>query len=218
MTIIDLHELYQLYQSKQNNWFNLNADNNSFNRELQEQFHLIVQQKQLGLPIERLLKNNPLLAEWLNQLEQFIPGLFKPNKKLYLNTPITAQIKLKSNLNYQIQVPVNLAVIKQKIRLLEWGIRSPSLTWADQVKLWIACHYFQVNLSTNSRSIAIIVCAFSHHYTPEKKVYFWDKKQHNQTEKLLSNLFQRNHPETNPDIESQNFDLLDIESIEEVPL
>jgi hypothetical protein len=61
---------------------------------LQQQFQLIVKQKQLGLPVESLLADNPLLADWVAQLEQLIPGLFKPNKKLDLDYPLTAKLPL----------------------------------------------------------------------------------------------------------------------------
>ncbi len=155
MAIITLKELVLLHQER------FSTLGNYQNSELsiqQQQFQLLVRQKRMGLNIEPLL--NPQLSNWLKQLESFVPGIFEPGKKIYLNTRWKAQLKLDTT-NYWLEVPINAGVVKNQVRLYEWKIGSVELNWRDRaslalrgprsgslrdrVKLWVACRYLILN-------------------------------------------------------------------------
>ena len=91
MSIINLSQLTQLKSQSKGNFFNPNQANISI--ELQQQLQLIIQQKRLGLPVEPLLDNNPLICNWINQLETIFPNLFQPRKKTISRCPSQRKIK-----------------------------------------------------------------------------------------------------------------------------
>ena len=151
MTVITLKELVLL--NKQSSFPLGNSQSSELSRQ-QQQFQLLVRQKRMGLNIEPLL--NPQLAIWLKQLESFIPGIFEPRKKIYLNTRWKAQLQL-DEVNYWLEVPLNAGVVKNKVRLYEWRIGSAELNWRDRVKLWVACRYLQYQ----PEDLKLVICAFS---------------------------------------------------------
>ncbi len=89
MAIITLQELVFLNKQRSSPISNFQPSESSIQ---QQQFQLLVRQKRMGLNIEPLL--NPQLTLWLEQLEHFIPGIFKPRKKIYLNTKWKAQLQI----------------------------------------------------------------------------------------------------------------------------
>ncbi len=105
MPIINLSELTQLKSQSEGNLFNPNQVNISVR--LQQQLQLIIKQKRLGLPVEPLLDANPLLAEWINQLETIFPNLFQPRKKLFLDVPLQAKLNHDNQEAVWIQAKVN---------------------------------------------------------------------------------------------------------------
>ncbi|MCU0533958.1 MAG: hypothetical protein MUD14_08685 [Hydrococcus sp. Prado102] len=184
--MIYLSDLYQKIQEQSEQFFPSFqvSEFSEISQSLQQQFDLLVKQKQLGLPIKSLLASNPLLADWMAQLEQLIPGLFKPNKKLYLDYPLTVKLLVNKKYCHWLQVPVNLAIIRNRIRLLKWAIRSPKLNWQDRIKLWVTCEF----LKLNPNELAITICAFYPNKLPKKVIFNWNEKEHKKTQKFLQTL------------------------------
>ena len=120
----------------------------------QQQFQLLVKQKRRGLNVEPLLNEQHLI--WLEQLESFIPGIFDPRKKIYLDTRWQAQLQFELA-SHWLSVPINAGVVKNKVRLYEWRIGSADLIWSDRVKLWVACQYLQYQ----PEDLIMVICAFS---------------------------------------------------------
>ena len=118
MAIITLKELVFLNRQRSSPLGNFQTSERAIQ---QQQFQLLVRQKRMGLNIEPLL--NPQLALWLEQLESFIPGIFKPRKKIYLGSRWKAQLQI-DEANYWLEVPINAGVVKNKVRLYEWRIVS----------------------------------------------------------------------------------------------
>ena len=151
MAVITLKELVSLNQQRSSPLGNFQTSERAIQ---QQQFQLIVRQKRMGLNIEPLL--NPQIALWLEQLSSFIPGIFKPHKKIYLGSRWKAQLQL-DEVNYWLEVPINAGVVKNKVRLYEWRIGSAELNWSDRVKLWVACRYLQYQ----PEDLKLLIYAFS---------------------------------------------------------
>ena len=151
----------------------------------------------MGLPVEPILGNNPLIQQWVNELKELSPSLFVPHKKLLPDIPLTAKIDLNSslyltNLNQKyypqhqfkiIEVRAHIGIVKGKPRLFEWAIRHPILSWPDRVKLWVAAEYFKIQ----PQELQLIVLALHPTRAAQKVSFSWDKKQHRQIKNWLLN-------------------------------
>ena len=178
MAIITLKELVLLNQERFSSLGNYPTSELSIQ---QQQFQLLVRQKRMGLNIEPLL--DPQLASWLKQLESFVPGIFEPGKKIYLNTRWKAQIQLDPA-NYWLEVPINAGVVKNQVRLYEWRIGSIELNWRERVKLWVACRY----LNYQPENLMLVICAFSPNHHGQINKIRWDKENDCATEKELKSV------------------------------
>lgn len=136
MPIITLSDLAQIQRQKQGKLFKAQTSS-VVSAESQQQLEILIQQKRLGLPIEPILKANPLLFCWLEQLNEVFPDLFNLKKKLYLNVPLTRQLN-----QHKIEAKIHLGMMRKKVHLFDFSICSSSIYWHNRVKLWIATQYF----------------------------------------------------------------------------
>jgi hypothetical protein len=205
MAIIDLYELSRLDRERSDSPLGSYLETNN----IQQQLQLIVKQKYLNLPIDKLLEENPLLASWIRELEQLIPGIFQPKKKLYLDVNISARLNTNERDYLWIQVPINLGVIKGRFRVIEWAVRQPKLSWQDRIKLWAATQYLRVK----PERLAMIICAFSLTQSIQKITLNWSEEQHQNTQQYLVDLLNNNSIEP-----KDNQTIFSIDDIEEVPI
>lgn len=185
MAIITLKELISLNKQRSSRLCNFQLSERS---RQQQQFQLLVRQKRMGLNIEPLL--NPQFTLWLEQLESFIPGIFEPRKKIYLNTRWKTQLQIDET-NLWLEVPINTGVVKNKVRLYEWRIGSVELNWGDRIKLWVACRYLQ----DRPENLIIVICAFSSKYNGRVNKIYWDKKDYYRIEQELKSLLREDNLE-----------------------
>jgi hypothetical protein len=178
MAVITLKELVSLNNQCSSSFSNFQSSKLSIQ---QQQFQLLVRQKRMGLNIEPFL--NPQLALWLEQLSSFIPGIFEPRKKIYLDSKWKAQLQV-DEVNYWLEIPINAGVVKNKVRLYEWRIGSAELNWYDRVKLWVACRYLQAR----PENLIMVICAFSSEHNDLVKMIRWDKKDYSAIEQELKSL------------------------------
>lgn len=189
---------------------------------IQQQFQLLVKQMLMGLPVEPILDNYPQFQQWITSLKELAPSLFVPHKKLFVDLAITARLEWKLDANNTsspssfplIEVQTNVGIIKGRKRLFEWGIRHPSLSYSDRIKLWVATEHFQVNPD----EMQLIVLALHPTKTAQKVVFNWDSKQH----KLTRNwLVKRMNPSITTNTKNTDAALAlakSLEQIEEIPL
>ena len=183
----------------------------STNSAQQRQFQLLVKQKRMGLNIQPLL-NKPF-SIWLEQLENFIPGIFDPRKKIYLHTKWQARLMLESA-DYRLEVPINAGVVKNKVRLYEWRIGSADLIWSDRVKLWVACNYLQYP----PEKLVIVICAFSGDRNGLVTKTHWNERDYNAIEGELKLLLAEDTSKaTSNSSEYPNY-VFNIDKIEEVQI
>ena len=163
---------------------------------IQEQLQLAVKQMLMGLPVEPILDNNPLIQQWVNELKELSPSLFVPHKKLLPDIPLTAKVDLNSslltNLNQKyypqhqfkiIEVRAHIGIVRGNPRLFEWAIRHPILSWQDRVKLWVAAEYFKIQ----PQELQLIVLALHPTRAAQKVSFSWDRRQHRQIKNWLLN-------------------------------
>ncbi|MGB5714733.1 MAG: hypothetical protein WBM44_27925 [Waterburya sp.] len=206
MAVITLKELVSLHRQCYSPLGNFQASE----RSIQQQFQQLVRQKRMGLNIKPLL--NPQLAIWLEQLESFIPGIFDPRKKIYLDTRWQAQLQLEQ-VSHWLSVPINAGVVKNKVRLYEWRIGSAELSWHERVKLWIACNYLQYP----PEKLVIVICGFSPQLNGRVTKTRWDERDYKAIEKEIKSLFVENTSATSNPSKSSDY-IFNIDEIEEVKL
>lgn len=157
---------------------------------IQQQFQLTVKQILMGLPVSPILNNYPQLQQWICSLKELLPSLFIPHKKLFVDFPLTAEIKCNSWMenktsspccNQVIEVWTNMGIVRERPRLFEWGIRHPLLSYSDRIKLWVATEYFQIN----PNEMRLTVLALHPTEAAQKVVFNWDSKQHKRTHNRL---------------------------------
>ncbi|MBE9048677.1 hypothetical protein IQ255_30595 [Pleurocapsales cyanobacterium LEGE 10410] len=207
MAVITLKELVSLNQQCSFPLGNFQASERSIQ---QQQFQQLVRQKRMGLNIEPLL--NSQLAVWLEQLESFIPGIFDPRKKIYLDTRWQAQLQLEE-VSHWLSVPINAGVVKNKVRLYEWRIGSAELIWSDRVKLWIACNYLQYP----PEKLVIVICGFLPQLNGRVTKTHWDERDYKAIEKEIKSLFAENTSATSNSSKYSDY-IFNIDEIEEVKL
>ncbi len=190
--------------------------------QIQQQFQLLVKQMLMGLPVEPILDNYPQFQQWIISLKELAPSLFVSQKKLFVDLAIMARIEWNldaNNTSYPssfplIEVQTNVGIIKGRKRLFEWGIRHPSLSYSDRIKLWVATEHFQVS----PEEMQLIVLALHPTKTAQKVVFNWDSKQH----KLTRNwLVKRINPSIATNTKNTDATLALVKSldqIEEIPL
>ncbi len=147
-------------------------------------------------------------------MESFIPGIFKPRKKIYLNTRWKTQLQLDA-INYWLEVPINTGVVKNKVRLFEWRIGKVELNWGDRLKLWVACRYLQYQ----PEDLMIVICAFSSEYNGRVNKILWNEKDYYRIEQELKSLLKEDNLEVNPH-KKDNYHsyITNIDKIEEIKL
>ena len=218
MTIITLSDISQQLQHQSGNLVTSPINYSQPVSLLQQHFQLAVKQKQLGLPVESLLQEHQLIANWIEQLEGLIPGLFKSNKQVYLDLLLTVKFTVIKGQEISIETPVNLAFIKGKPRLLEWAIRQPDLNWRDQMKLWVVTRHLRLEPS----NLGMTICSFNPDSLPVKVTYSWSKKQHREIHKRVKSVFTQFQPESNgkqvqmESIKMKGIKMID--AIEEIPI
>lgn len=181
---------------------------------IQQQLKQLIKQKHLGLPIDHFLKANPIMLNWIEELEQAFPALFKPKKKLILDHNINRRLILKNHPSRLIETSVNVGINKGKVKLFEWAVRYPAISWQEEIKLWAASSYF----NTKPSNLKLIIFAFHPERPLEKEIVQWNIESEERTEQKLVELLTNSAPKV-PKRQIPEFDeLLDIEGIEEVPL
>jgi hypothetical protein len=163
------------------------------NPHLQEQLQRVIRQWHLGLPIQPFLDADPVLDELVYQVQTLLPNLFKPNKKLYLHTPISTILNVEA-MAHTIQVDVNLGFRHNIPKLVEWGLRSPELNWSDLVKLWTVTQHFAIAPS----DLKLIVVALHPDQMAQKIVHEWTDELHQQTQEWVMRQLSVNekHPQS----------------------
>ncbi|MEM9540751.1 MAG: hypothetical protein AAGA60_14755 [Cyanobacteria bacterium P01_E01_bin.42] len=182
--------------------------------ELQRQLQFIIRQKRLGLPIQSLLKNHPLLDRWIQQLEECFPPLFCPKKKLFLNLPLMSRLYFTSNHYELIEIKANIGFVNNKIRVFEWSVRQPKVNWQDKVKLWVVANYFKID----PNRLKMTIFALHPDRRVQRIITRSNRRSHYKVERLLKDLLVGKQAKNSRKSIRKYLELTNIDAIEEVPL
>lgn len=184
---------------------------------LQDHLQLVIRQLHLNLPVEPLLQADPALHHLVCEVQASLPNALRPGRRLQLNHPIAALL----NDQTYVRVEVNVGFRQGQLKLFEWAIRQPHLTWSDRVKLWVTTKYFQLH----PNDVTLIVVALHLDQLAQKMVYHWNAELHEQTERWLFSLLSESCQSTvsiSSTTEPYSNEITDVlknlEAIEEVPI
>jgi hypothetical protein len=181
LNLADLQQLTQIGQSFSSHQNELNP--HYLEPNIQHNFQQIIKQLFLGLPVEPLLNTYPQIANWIAQMRELTPELFQPRKKLLIDTPVIAPLKLKKQQIF-IQIHTNIGIKHGIPRLYEWAVRKANLNWQDRVKLWATTIYYSVS----PEQLQMIIVALDDSQPAERAKIYWDKQQQKQTQRWLVKL------------------------------
>lgn len=150
-------------------------------KHLQQEFQLTVKQLLIGLPVEPILESYPQIKNWIDEMRELLPSLFTlSTDKLHLDT-VFSQLISDGETSGCLQIHTNAVHKRKNTILIEWGIRQPTLSWIDRVKLWVACEY----LGIAPEKLQLIVLACQPERTTERIITRWDLDKHQETKKWI---------------------------------
>jgi hypothetical protein len=193
MPIINLADIQQINKTQQQLLFpqqKHHSNHSAVDSIIADNFHLLMKQLFLQLPVEPLLNAHPQIAQWVAQLQELAPELFHTRKKLLVDNAVIAPLTI-NNENYFIQVTTNIAFKRGIPRIYEWAVRYPKLSWQDRVKLWTTT----VQYAVYPNQIQLVILALDPIKPPQRLDICWNKKFHQQTERWLIKLL--NQPQEN---------------------
>jgi hypothetical protein len=178
-------------------------------------FQLLMKQLFLGLPVQSLLDAYPLMAQWVAEVQELAPELFKGSKKLWVDAPIITPLTT-GDTSIFIQAHINYGLRQGIPRLYEWTMRPTEITWQDAVKLWmVSVHY-----TIPPKQLSLIVLALHPSCAAQKVRLQWDEIQQNQTQQWLIQLLTQPTAPQAPQVQdnTEYSVLLNLDTIPEVPL
>lgn len=178
----------------------LNLQNRSLEEEERirsgSEFHQIIQQRSLQLPIEALLAKDPQLAQWFRAFERAMPDFFDPTHA-GPDLAESEQVRTLAYLGHSLVVVYDYLVLEPESALiLDWKTyRKPNPSSAI-AKLWQSKLYPYVLHQTSHYQAHHIELRywFFHHDTAQKLSLPYTDAKHRETDRQLTHLLtQLNH-------------------------
>ncbi|MGM3309767.1 hypothetical protein ACSQ6I_27925 [Anabaena sp. WFMT] len=216
MPIINLADIQQINKTQQQLLFpqqKHHQNHSAFDSIIADNFHLLMKQLFLQLPVETLLNAHPQIAQWVAQVQELAPEIFQYRKKLLVDNRVIASLMINND-NYFIQVTTNIAFKRGIPRLYEWAVRYPKLSWQDRVKLWTTT----VQYSVDPNQIQLVIVAVDPIKPAQRLDINWTQKLHQQTEKWLIKLLSQTQDNnlTSNQVNQQISAMVNLDNISEV--
>jgi hypothetical protein len=216
MPVINLADIQQITKTQQQVLFpsqKSHPNRSAFDPIVADNLSLVMKQIFLGLTVKPLLNTYPKIAQWVYQIQELAPEIFKSRKKLLVDNTVIAPLAINDDKQF-IQVLTNIAFKQGIPRLYEWAVRHPYLSWQDRVKLWTTARQYSVI----PNQIQLVILAL-HPVKPAQRLDVrWNTKNHRQTEKWLIKLLTQSQENNLPFniINSELTSMVDLEDISEV--
>jgi hypothetical protein len=104
-----------------------------------QEFHLLMRQMLMGLPVEPILEENPTLCKWVNNLKETASYIFSPH--------VNFECEVEESTMYQghlLTARYDLLILEQKAELIQWSTSPycPDKTdigqsWSTRLALYI---------------------------------------------------------------------------------
>ncbi len=159
------------------------------------EFHLLMQQKQLGLPIEPIIKEYPKLNHWLTRLIDVEPEIFTENENIFRSSEYLQTFTLD---NYLFTVIYDLIIADdEKAQILDWKTypflpKSQNLQNNWQTKLYL---YVLTNTSDyQPEQLSMIYWFVQSQPDIQSLTFKYDSQKHQKIELELKEILQKlNH-------------------------
>ncbi|MGL5083598.1 MAG: PD-(D/E)XK nuclease family protein [Microcoleaceae cyanobacterium] len=169
------------------------------------QFHLLIQQRELGLPIDLILETNPELQQCLNQFIKAAPEIFNADfeSETQWQTQIFREPEHQRSLkfqNYLLTVIYDLLIAEvDQAKIFDWKTYPRPRTPQDQKYLaqnWQTRLYLYTLVETSDYSPEQISMTYwfippKPNYFPESLKFFYTVQHHQKTHEDLVELLQR---------------------------
>jgi PD-(D/E)XK nuclease superfamily len=151
---------------------------------LGSRFHLLMQQREMGLTIDAFLATDSLLQSWTDGLDNVAPEIFNsiPNSDVFRDSEHFRTLQIK---DYLLSVIYDLIIAdKQKAEILDWKTYPKPLNKRKVEQNWQTRLYMYVLAQTS-------------HYTPENiSMTYWFVQSEGQPQNLKFNYSTLLHQKT----------------------
>lgn len=155
-------------------------------------FHLLMQQRELGLPIESIIKEDPEIARCLTAFINTTPELFTPSENQIFRQ--AEHTRLLTFQNYLLTVIYDLLIEEpHQAQIFDWKTYPRPQNPKKLAENWQTRLYRYVLVETSNYlpeqvSLTYWFIQFSQEETPQNLKFTYTKTQHQKTEKDLTQL------------------------------
>lgn len=153
-------------------------------------FHLLIQQRELGLPIESLLQEDTQLQSWMTALEGAAPEILTPsNSQIFRESEHCRTLKLQ---DYLLTVVYDLLIADERsAQILDWKTypKPQNRRWLEQN--WQTLLYLYVLVETSDylpEQISMTYWFVQSPQEPQSLKFTYNTTQHQQTKDKLNRL------------------------------
>lgn len=155
-------------------------------------FHQIMQQRELGLPVEHLLASEPQLSIWLNNLLQTAPEILNPQPNTQRYSEHSRSFELG---DYYLLVVYDLLITEEnKAKIIDWKTYPEPKQKKWLLNDWQTCLYPFVLAETSDylpEQISMTYWFVQSSEKPSSITFPYSSQQHEKTKQDLNNILER---------------------------
>ncbi|ALF52057.1 DNA/RNA helicase [Nostoc piscinale CENA21] len=158
---------------------------------LGSRFHLLMQQREIGLPIDSLLKADPQLQKWMSAFANAAPDIVTPttNSQTFRESEHYRTLQVQ---DYLLTVIYDLLIAdNQQAQILDWKTYPKPPDKRKLAQNWQTRLYMYVLAETSEylpENISMTYWFVQSEGRPQNIKYTYDNQQHQQTAKELNQL------------------------------
>ncbi len=155
-------------------------------------FHLLMQQREMGLPIDLLVKEDPQLQRWVTALCQAAPEILAPQPQTERNSEHCRTLSFQG---YLLTVIYDLLIVDaQQAQILDWKTYQQPKKRQTLADDWQTRLYLYVLAETSDylpEQISMTYWFVQSEPEPQGLKFVYDRQQHEQTRQDLTELLAR---------------------------
>jgi PD-(D/E)XK nuclease superfamily len=156
------------------------------------QFHLLMQQRELGMPIEPFLEHSPRLKQMVESIIRTTPELFQPHPKSWRESEHLRTLTVG---NYLFTAIYDLLILNpKKADIIDWKTYPLPKRQEDLVSDWQTRLYMYILAETSDylpKQISFTYWFIQSEPQPKSTTFRYNLRQHRQTHKDLVELLDR---------------------------
>ncbi|HEY9706170.1 MAG TPA: PD-(D/E)XK nuclease family protein [Allocoleopsis sp.] len=156
------------------------------------EFHLLMQQRQLGLPIEPIMQTYPKLNDWFSRLIDVEPEIFTENENIFRSSEYLQTFTLD---NYLFTVIYDLIIADdQKAQILDWKTYPFPPKYQKLQNSWQTKLYLYVLANTSDyqpEQLSMIYWFVQSQPDIQSLTFKYDSQKHQQIELELKEILQK---------------------------